>query len=62
MTSTTTSTEKHPGLAPTLDEQITHAITDEECMTRLARALETHDDRSLHEVALLIGRLAVPIE
>lgn len=37
-------------------------ITDDECVTRLAHAVEEHDDHRLQEVALLIGRLAVPIE
>ena len=39
-----------------------HAITDDECVARLARAVDEHDDQRLQEVALLIGRLAVPIE
>lgn len=42
-------------------------ISDDECVSRLAAAVETHerehdDDDHLDEVALLIGRLAVPIE
>jgi hypothetical protein len=49
-------------------------ISDDECVMRLAEAVEAHDngrdserggDRDsdhLDEVALLIGRLAVPIE
>ncbi|OYU90528.1 MAG: hypothetical protein CFE29_06640 [Bradyrhizobiaceae bacterium PARB1] len=42
-------------------------ISDDECVSRLAAAVKTHDrdlddDDHLDEVALLIGRLAVPIE
>jgi hypothetical protein len=38
------------------------ALSDDECLVRLARAVETHDTEHLDEVALLIGRLAVTIE
>jgi len=38
------------------------AMSDDECLVRLARALEDHDAGQLDEVARLIGRLAVPIE
>ena len=38
------------------------AMSDEECLARLARAVEDHDAGQLEEVARLIGRLAVPIE
>ncbi len=51
-----------PNLAPTIEDQVTHVITDDECVSRLARAVEEHDDQRLREVAMLIGRLAVPIE
>jgi hypothetical protein len=37
-------------------------MSDEECLARLARAVEDHDAGQLDEVARLIGRLAVPIE
>jgi hypothetical protein len=37
-------------------------MSDDECVRRLARALEDHDSEHLDEVALLIGRLAVTIE
>jgi hypothetical protein len=37
-------------------------ISDNECLIRLAAAVETHDDDRLDELALLISRLAVPIE
>lgn len=38
------------------------AMSDDECLARLAQALEDHDCRRLDEVARLIGRLAVTIE
>ena len=38
------------------------AMSDEECLVRLAQALEDHGAADLDEVARLIGRLAVPIE
>ena len=38
------------------------ALSDDECLVRLAQALEAHDAEDLDEVARLIGRLAIPIE
>jgi hypothetical protein len=38
------------------------AMNDEECLIRLARAVQNHDSEQLDEVARLIGRLAVTIE
>lgn len=38
------------------------ALSDDECLVRLAQALEVHDAEDLDEVARLIGRLAIPIE
>jgi hypothetical protein len=38
------------------------AMSDDECLARLARAVEDHDSVQLEEVARLIGRLAVTIE
>jgi hypothetical protein len=38
------------------------SMSDDECLARLARAVEDHDAGKLDEVARLIGRLAVPIE
>jgi hypothetical protein len=43
------------------------ALSDDECLVRLARAIEDHDTKHmdsehLEEVACLIARLAVPIE
>jgi hypothetical protein len=37
-------------------------LSDDECLRRLARALEAHDTEHLDEVARLIARLAVTIE
>jgi hypothetical protein len=37
-------------------------LSDEECLRRLAEAVEEHDSGHLDEVAQLIGRLAVTIE
>jgi hypothetical protein len=37
-------------------------LSDEECLARLARAIEVRDSAQLEEVARLIGRLAVTIE
>ena len=37
------------------------ALSDDECLVRLAQAVENHDS-DLDEVARLIGRLAVTIE
>jgi hypothetical protein len=38
------------------------AMSDDECLLRLAQAVEHHDSNELDEVARLIGRLAVTIE
>ena len=38
------------------------AMSDDDCLRRLAQALEEHNSEHLDEVARLIGRLAVPIE
>lgn len=38
------------------------ALSDDECLLRLARAVEEHDSGDLDEVARLIGRLIVTIE
>jgi hypothetical protein len=37
-------------------------LSDDECLARLARAVERPDSAQLGEVARLIGRLAVTIE
>jgi hypothetical protein len=38
------------------------SMSDDECLARLAQAVEDHDALQLDEVARLIGRLAVAIE
>lgn len=38
------------------------ALSDDECVERLARAIAAHDLGRLEEIAELIGRLAVTIE
>ncbi len=38
------------------------AMSDDECLMRLAKAIEEHDSDHLDEVARLIARLAVTIE
>ena len=38
------------------------ALSDDECLLRLSRAIAEHDSEQLDEVARLIGRLAVAIE
>jgi hypothetical protein len=38
------------------------AMSDDECLMRLAKAIEEHDSEDLDEVARLIARLAVTIE
>jgi hypothetical protein len=64
MTSSAYSPSAHRSatLAPTLDQQTMHAISDDECVSRLASAVDQHDDQKLREVVMLISRLAVTIE
>jgi hypothetical protein len=38
------------------------SLSDDECLARLAHAVEARDSERLEEVVQLIGRLAVPIE
>ena len=38
------------------------ALSDDECLLRLAKAIEEHDTDHLDEVARLIARLAVTVE
>jgi hypothetical protein len=40
----------------------TPALSDDECLTRLAQAVKAQDSADLDEVARLIARLAVTIE
>jgi hypothetical protein len=47
---------------PHVDPASLPFVSDDECLIRLAAAVQTHDSDRLDELALLIGRLAVPIE
>ncbi|MGY3490258.1 hypothetical protein ACVW1C_008141 [Bradyrhizobium sp. USDA 4011] len=47
---------------PTLVPSDAPVMSDDECVRRLARAVEEHDSEHLDEVVRLIGRLAVTIE
>ncbi len=47
---------------PSIVPSDTPAMSDDECVTRLAKAVEEHDSADLDEVARLIARLAVTIE
>ena len=47
---------------PTLVPNAVPFISDDECVLRLAKAVEEHHTEHLDEVARLIGRLAVTIE
>ena len=56
-----------PTLAPRMDAHIVNSdiinsMSDDECIARLAEAVDRHDDAKLDELAALIGRLAVCIE
>jgi hypothetical protein len=51
--------EQMPSIVPNDD---IFSLSDDECVARLARAIERHDLNHLDEVAQLIGRLAVTIE
>jgi hypothetical protein len=37
-------------------------VSDDECLIRLAAAIDQHDSERLEELAQLLARLAVPIE
>ena len=50
------------GSDPSIGRGALPKVSDDECLVRLAKAVEDHDPESLDEVARLIGRLAVPIE
>jgi hypothetical protein len=49
-------------VVPSIVPSNTPAMSDDECILRLAQAVEHHDSDYLDEVARLIGRLAVTIE
>ena len=48
--------------APSIVRAGIPSLSDDECLVRLAQAVEAQDSQSLEEVARLIGRLAVTIE
>jgi hypothetical protein len=50
------------GATPSIVPNDIITLSDDECVARLARAIEDHDSSHLDEVAQLIGRLAVTIE
>ena len=56
------SLSQSSALASAGEESVAPWVSDDECLSRLARAVVEHDDSRLGEVAELIGRLAVPIE
>ena len=47
---------------PSLVRSDIPAMSDDECLIRLAQAVRDHDSEHLDELARLIGRLAVTIE
>jgi hypothetical protein len=51
-----------PSLPPRFHDKSVLGLSDDECFARLSHAIEEHDDSKLDQLALLIGRLAVPIE
>jgi len=48
--------------APSIAPVDIPSLSDDECLVRLAHAVEAQDSERLEEVAQLIGRLAVTIE
>jgi len=51
-----------PKTTPSIVPSDVPTMSDDECLQRLAKAVEEHDSEHLDEVARLIGRLAVTIE
>jgi hypothetical protein len=47
---------------PSIIPSDTPTLSDDECLLRLARAIEDHDFERLDEVVRLMGRLIVTIE
>jgi hypothetical protein len=56
------SIEVDSGSMPSIVPRDIVSLTDDECVVRLAHAIEQRDLGHLDEIAQLIGRLAVPIE
>lgn len=51
-----------PKPAPSIVPPDIPAMSDDECLARLAKAVEAHDSKHLDEVARLLARLVVTIE
>jgi hypothetical protein len=51
-----------PKTTPSIVPSDVPAMSDDECLRRLAQIVEEHDSAYLDEAARLIGRLAVAIE
>ena len=51
-----------PEAVPSIVPSDIPAMSDDECLIRLAQAVKEHDSADLDEVARLIARLAVTIE
>ena len=51
-----------PGDVPAMSDREIDTMSDDECLLRLAQAVEGHDAKHLDEVARLMARLAVTIE
>lgn len=49
-------------MVPSIVRSGVPALSDDECLVRLAQAVANQDSEHLDEVARLIGRLAVTIE
>lgn len=49
-------------MAPPLIPTEVAVLSDEQCIRRLADAVDAHDSEHLNELAQLLGRLAVVIE
>lgn len=56
------SYETASNVVPLVNVLSLQAMTDDECIARLANAMDGRDEARLEELAALISRLAVPIE
>lgn len=62
MSGSLSSFEASSNVIPLTDNVSLQAMSDDECVERLATAVDRHDESKLDELAALISRLAVPIE
>jgi hypothetical protein len=60
--SQTDYSRRTPSIVPSEIPAGKTAMSDDECVMRLKKAVEEHDSADLDEVARLIARLAVTIE